>query len=347
MKKITFLNDSTIPSIYQIIESFTDYQFEISNEFDFFEFFKSDSDVFVISAASALIPNKTWKVLLEKYFLKTNKILIIGGAHDTLHDVENLIFRENFDMLFKTYQDRIKFLYVGVLESNLEKRLSKFKITCLSDYEHFNDSVLICPEIKTIDAERKNKFLLTTILKKMKHRQLLKIELEKENLLKYHIGKISEKKDYDNWDGLVTKNSIIRPDAFISWDLYNSSSFEIVPETRGENFTYMTEKTIKPIMAKLPFLILSNKDYYSHLKQFGFKTFDSLIDESFAYEDNLETRVRKLVQTAKHILDNGAIDFYNASQEICDHNKEHMFYFAKKQENMYYQNIYNFFNKLD
>lgn len=349
MKTVALLKkDSNEILLRTVSELFHDFEKFLLTD-DLTELFDTGAEYYLISSANFILktPEK-WNEILEKYFNNNKKILHIGGWNDALHDIEAMMIHFNYyDVLIK-YRDQVKFLYIGKLEeSDLKKKISKFENICICDTEHFTDAAITNPIIKNTYT-RQNKFLLTTVLKKNKHRWLLKEEIEKQNLFSYHIGNISEIKNYNNWTGLFDDpNGRIEPDSFISWDLYNSSSFEIVPETRANYFTYPTEKTIKPIMAKLPFLILSNKDYYSHLKQFGFKTFDSLIDESFAYEDDLEIRVRKLVQTAKHILDNDAIDFYNASQEICEYNREHMFYFAKKQENMYYQNVYNFFNKLD
>jgi hypothetical protein len=50
---------------------------------------------------------------------------------------------------------------------------------------------------------------------------------------------------------------------------------------------HLTEKIFKPIVSKQPFMLLAAPGNLAYLKSYGFKTFDSVIDESYdTIQDN-------------------------------------------------------------
>lgn len=354
MKTVSIFNDNN----YAIKECIIKYNICKTTQFDNLEdFFQSNSDIFLIGHTTALyVSIDNWKKILENYFKNTNKLLIIGGCCDGIIHLKRFFLENKLDSVFENYKNNICFFYIGILENcELKNKLEKFKNFQLSEIETEVSQLLdIFQNLDLKDNSLKdNKFLLTTILRKNRindkaaHRFLLKDLLVRKNLLEYHVGNISEVDSRNNvsWQGTVIDN-FFDPAASISWDLYNQSSFEIIPESVYEDFTFITEKTWKPLFAEMPFLILSNPNFYKHLKYLGFKTFDSLIDESFADETNLNLRVEKLVNSVKYILDNNAVDFYHTAQDICSYNKDHLFYLSKKHEYIFRQNVYEYFSKL-
>ena len=110
------------------------------------------------------------------------------------------------------------------------------------------------------------------------------------------------------------------PDAHPSMDLYLDSWIEIVPETLYKDFYMITEKTTKPITTKTPFLVVSTAGYLGYLKQLGFRTFDTLIDEKYDLLPRVEDRIARMLDVLQHICHNGAEDFYRASLPILEHN---------------------------
>lgn len=70
--------------------------------------------------------------------------------------------------------------------------------------------------------------------------------------------------------------------------VYNKSCYSIVAETAFEpgSPVFFTEKIVKPILARRLFVLFSAKNYLKRLRQIGFKTFDSVIDESYDSIDN-------------------------------------------------------------
>lgn len=274
-------------------------------------------------------------------FFKKNSYLIIDQDIDTTSKILNLVNKNQIN-LFNAYKKRIFFYYIGTFENNVKEALAEFNLIKKQESEYLvrGPAYYYNYKIKKLKLQRINKFLLTTIIKKNRnHRSLLAKYLEDENLIDHHIGKISYGRN-DNWEG-DTFGMHDWHDGIISWDLYYQSSFEIVPEALYKDATYITEKTLKPIVARIPFLILSNTQFYYDFKKLGFKTFESLIDESFANEQDISLRTKKLVATAKNIINNNALEFYQASKEICNYNFDHLLYLKSKDEYTSYLSYVN------
>ena len=241
---------------------------------------------------------------LEQFF-KFNSYLVVNSKMDSIMVFSSIQLPspKKISLLHK-YKDKILIYYTGKLEKEINNLFSGINIVKSNESEHFSRPPDFYQQVNHLELKKLNKFLLTTIVKRRRpHRQLLVDSLTELNLLNSQIGKIHYTNDVDitDWAGDTTShhNWI---SGVISCDLYNSASFEIVPETLDCCMSYITEKTVKPIIAKIPFLILSNKEFYSFLKSIGFKTFDSLINESFAYCETTESRAKNLAKTAKYIL---------------------------------------------
>jgi len=76
---------------------------------------------------------------------------------------------------------------------------------------------------------------------------------------------------------------------------YLICAFDIVLESTYDYF-FVTEKTLRSIDSKKPFLVFSCKDYHKKLKEkYGFRLFDNIIDYSFDSEENTIVRWNKLL----------------------------------------------------
>lgn len=68
----------------------------------------------------------------------------------------------------------------------------------------------------------------------------------------------------------------------IPFKIYNKTCYSLVCETRYDNeFSFFTEKTAKAILSHRLFIIISGQWALRNLRSLGFKTFDSIIDESY------------------------------------------------------------------
>lgn len=175
----------------------------------------------------------------------------------------------------------------------------------------------------------KNNFLLTMVRKeKSVHRDLLWEKLNlKPHLLDtsisvYHIMSY-DTHVHNSWVGEMPHQNNW-PDGYPSMDLYSDCWFEIVPETLYQFGYFITEKTIKPIATKTPFLILSSPGYLKFLQNLGFRTFHNLIDESYDTIENLNDRVSAIVKQVEIIVQNGSENFYRESLDITTHNQNRL-----------------------
>jgi hypothetical protein len=181
------------------------------------------------------------------------------------------------------------------------------------------------PRAKTNKSPDSKDFLLTMLRKKnRKHRDVLWQELNKKPYLLDHgitsFRQLNVNINSDSeWVGELPIQHKWR-DGYPSMDLYNNCWLEIVPETFYKEHYFTTEKTIKPIATKTPFLMCSTPGYLDYFNNIGFRTFGSLIDESYDQITDLEKRCCRIVQILESIVDNGSEEFYNASLDILDHN---------------------------
>lgn len=113
---------------------------------------------------------------------------------------------------------------------------------------------------------------------------------------------------------------------------YLDTYFSLVTETSINNeYCFVTEKCIRPMIGLHPFIVFGNPHTLKVLKQFGFKTFDKIIDESYDNEFDTTKRfemayneVKKLNNISKEELH----EKYYSIVNILNHNKQQIQKFA-------------------
>ena len=111
----------------------------------------------------------------------------------------------------------------------------------------------------------------------------------------------------------------------------------------------ITEKVWKPIVTFQPFILISMKDSLKKLKEWGFKTFDGFIDESY---DTLETygerkkvinkEIIRLCNMSRKELD----DWYWSMEDILQHNADNLVKFTDKEHSKLESAIKKGWNKV-
>ena len=119
---------------------------------------------------------------------------------------------------------------------------------------------------------------------------------------------------------------------------YSRSKIELVTETET-NFFFITEKTIKPIRAGIPFVIVGCRHYLKKLKQLGFKTFSPYIDESYDNEPDTNRRIQLACNSFKNYLISKSGD-NSTIQTILTHNQAKLKYIRTLYNN-FEQNLGN------
>jgi hypothetical protein len=65
-------------------------------------------------------------------------------------------------------------------------------------------------------------------------------------------------------------------------EIYNQTAYSVVAETGYHNwYSFFTEKTAKPMMARRLFVMFSGQNFLHNLRSIGFRTFGNVIDESY------------------------------------------------------------------
>jgi hypothetical protein len=111
-------------------------------------------------------------------------------------------------------------------------------------------------------------------------------------------------------------------DGHIIPEQYIDTYFTVVTES-WVNRPFLTEKTFKPLLAGHPFLILSAPGHYEYLHELGFKTFDGIIDERFAYEPNLDRKIEMVSAEIERLCNIDLEQFLEDVKPICEHNQRH------------------------
>jgi hypothetical protein len=112
-------------------------------------------------------------------------------------------------------------------------------------------------------------------------------------------------------------------------DDYQSCDIEVVLETLfDDSRIHLTEKSLRPIALGKPFILLGPPGSLNYLKNYGFKTFDSLIDES--YDNILDpvqrlNAVTKLMSTIQNLPAAQYQELLIKLNEISKYNKNYFF----------------------
>ena len=106
---------------------------------------------------------------------------------------------------------------------------------------------------------------------------------------------------------------------------YNHSAYNIVSETHDRGDTFVTEKIWKPVIMQQMFVVHSTPHYLKTLRELGFQTFHSVLDESYDEEQNAGKRIDKIVELCKWLKDQDPVKMYKATESIRKHNAEHFF----------------------
>ena len=133
----------------------------------------------------------------------------------------------------------------------------------------------------------------------------------------------------NNYGSIFLKNSLWF-DGVPVISYYEKTYFELVTESLGaidgDDSFHITEKTLKPIMMRHPFIMLSTKHYLKNLRGLGFKTFGDFIDESYDDCDTVQERVDIISKNLERLDMAESKKFYENSQSIREHNQKHLLY---------------------
>lgn len=90
---------------------------------------------------------------------------------------------------------------------------------------------------------------------------------------------------------------------------------------------HLTEKTFKPIAMGMPFIIVGTKGSLAYLREYGFKTFEGIWDESYddADDDVRIERIASLLRSLDELSVEAKQDLFEQCIPIIEHNWNHFY----------------------
>ena len=136
-------------------------------------------------------------------------------------------------------------------------------------------------------------------------------------------------------------------DAIINPRCYTDTWFSLVTETIFDYpHSFRTEKIYKPIIMAHPFIVAANSGYLRDLRNAGFQTFNTVIDERYDQIDCPHTRIERIIETVHYISRiGGAEHFWRATRDICKYNQQHLVEYNREQRTQLPQQLEQFLNE--
>ena len=124
-----------------------------------------------------------------------------------------------------------------------------------------------------------------------------------------------------------------------SW--YDRTAFSLVVESGIEQGVH-SEKVLKPLAFRQPFVVWGPQGYLKWLRTWGFETFNNCIDESYDLEEDNEKRLEMVVKEVDRLIELGPDHFNDATtQQTLDNNYKRLYNieWATKQFEKYFDEI--------
>jgi len=90
----------------------------------------------------------------------------------------------------------------------------------------------------------------------------------------------------------------------------------------------LTEKSFKPIALGMPFVLSATAGSLAYLREYGFKTFEGIFDESYDIETDDIRRIERVTKLLKELNDLSVAErqaLHRACLPIVEHNFEHFY----------------------
>jgi len=128
----------------------------------------------------------------------------------------------------------------------------------------------------------------------------------------------------NGWENSIKHYGAIAPNFYI----------EVVPETHAYNSWWFTEKLGKCLFTGKPFLLAAGQHSLQRIRDMGFKTFNSIIDESYDNESTPALRTRSIINSLQALYTSpNKQALINEMYTIGQHNKSNFKSLMKKQYN--------------
>jgi hypothetical protein len=327
----------------KIIDDFQKISLDIVVPDDILKKIKNDSNFFLVVSntheAFHSIVEPLYLLLVFKYNLPPKKIILMSESADIHLVVKEVASRYKSD----TFQVEWTLIFQESVREQLVKNYLTFKNSYNGDYKK-----------KFLNLNRRWRLHRPALVSFLKSLNLLDygyVSLGRsENQRSW--GNIfpwllSHYKKDDFFFNLLNSNKdeiLSLPDLYIDTDdlltnrveltnsldyFYQTSMFSIVSETNfytepgWEPGRFFSEKIFKPMAHKHPFILVSVPNSLHLLREIGYKTYSSWIDESYDNEIDDNLRMKKILNEIKrlcHLTESEVKDFVLGTRSIAEHN---------------------------
>jgi hypothetical protein len=132
-------------------------------------------------------------------------------------------------------------------------------------------------------------------------------------------------------------------DIYLDIAPYRDTYFSLVTETVFEYpYSFRTEKIAKPLAIAHPWIAVANAGFYRDMRNLGFKTFNSIIDESFDTIDNPQDRLERIITVVQDLVSSDLPSFLRACEPVCKYNQQHLIELAPHIRAEFPDKFFNF-----
>jgi hypothetical protein len=109
-------------------------------------------------------------------------------------------------------------------------------------------------------------------------------------------------------------------------EIFRRSYYSVITETLGTGSSFFfSEKAAKTMFARRLFVVFSNANYYARLRELGYATFGSVIDESFDSDAVDYRRFEKTIEQMKYLAAQNPVQVLAKVQPELEHNHHQLY----------------------
>lgn len=143
---------------------------------------------------------------------------------------------------------------------------------------------------------------------------------------------IGADEELPNSDVIYNKTQRANGSLIVPYKIYNQCWYSLVTETEGDFPNFYSEKTGRPLLAKRLFIVFAAQYHLKRLKEFGFKTFDGIINEGYDNISNIQERYAQAWKQVEFLVKQDPVEIYKLAQPILEHNHNHFMQTNWKKE---------------
>ena len=109
----------------------------------------------------------------------------------------------------------------------------------------------------------------------------------------------------------------------LPWRIYNDSWFSIILETHSQGYPMVTEKSAKCLLGRRLFINFGNPGVLKLIRDMGYRTFGSVIDESYDDIQDQSLRFQAAWKQVEYLLSQDPRRVIEKILPVLEHNQQH------------------------